>query len=204
MADNLYAPKRRSVSPRLALELAQDGIEKQLTFIDAIDSKLSTVIGFSTAIVTVFGGLLAVARRDVPQESVWLLVAAGVVYLALMAAALNALWPRDWLFTPPLHPTTALPKRTDEILEEDLAWAANEFDNMFYVNEPATECKANLLSAALALLALEAALLVASSAVFLFGSDGTGPATSSADAEQVTAAVVEGAGVSPEPLSYRS
>lgn len=103
MAEAAFKLTKRTVHPRLALELAQDGIEKQLSFVDGVDSKLTNVGGFSSAIVTVFGGLLAVSRRDVPEESIWLLVAAGGVYVVLMLATVYALWPRNWLYTPHLR-----------------------------------------------------------------------------------------------------
>lgn len=172
--------EKGSVSPRLGLELAQEGISKQLELIALIDSKLSMVIGFSTATVTVFGGLLAVARRDVPLSSVWLLVAAGSIYLVLMLVAILALRPRTWLFTPDLHTSSALPKRTDDMLEAEMAWATNEFDKMFRSNLRIQKNKATLLAFAFFLLVLEASLLVASSVFFLLESDSQLSATGGA------------------------
>ena len=167
MANKSNTLQHREVSPTLALEFKQGAVRTQLDLVGRIDSKVSTIIGFSTATVTVFGGLLAVSRREVPDASIWLLGAAGVVYLVLMLVSFVALLPREWLFTPAV---SAEPRRTESAKNAtvgELVWATNEFDKMFRNNLVVQKQKARLLSCALVLLILEAGLLVASSLVFL-------------------------------------
>jgi hypothetical protein len=171
--DALLEP--RSLGPRVSFDIAQHDLGKQLEMIDAVDTKLATIIGFASAVLVVFGGALAIRRDGVPLASVGLLAAAAAAYAALMVVVCLGYRMRSWFVGPALLDADVT-KADNE--EEDLAWAADRYNGGYYRNFPQWEGKARLASLALLLMFVQVILLAASLIVLLLAAPSTSASAS--------------------------
>ena len=166
--DALLEP--RSLGPRVSFDIAQHDLGKQLEMIDAVDTKLATIIGFASAVLVVFAGALAIRRDEVPLASVGLLAAAGAAYGGLMVAVWFGYRMRSWFVGPALLEADVTRMNNEE---EDLAWAANRYNGGYYHNLPQWEEKARLATYALLLMVVQVILLAASLTVLLLAAPST-------------------------------
>jgi len=164
--------ERRSLGPRVSFDIAQHDLGKQLEMIDAVDTKLATIIGFASAVLAVFGGALAIRRDDVPPASLGLLASAAAAYAILMVIVCLGYRMRSWFIGPALL-AADVTKAGDE--EQDLAWAADRYNGGYYRNFPQWENKARLASLALLLMFVQVILLAASLMVLLLAAPSTSP-----------------------------
>ena len=162
--------EKRSLGPRVSFDIAQHDLGKQLDMIDAVDTKLATIIGFASAVLVVYSGALAIRRDDVPLASVGLLASALAAYAALMVTVYLGYRPRSWYVGPALL-ASDVTKVQDE--QKDLAWAADRYNGGYDRNLRQWEDKANLATRALLLMFVQVILLAVSLVVLLLAAPAT-------------------------------
>jgi hypothetical protein len=154
----------------VSFDIAQHDLGKQLEMIDAVDTKLATIIGFASAVLAVFGGALAIRRDEVPLASVALLASAAAAYALLMVVVCLGYRMRSWFIGPALLAADATKVHHEQ---EDLAWAADRYNGGYYWNLPKWNDKAKLATLALLLMFLQVILLAASLVVLLLAAPST-------------------------------
>lgn len=81
--------------PDLPYEFAKHRLDTQLSFVDALDSKLTQTLAIGSAETAIVVAVLALNSTAARAALLWLLAAAGA-YVALATVAILALLPRRW------------------------------------------------------------------------------------------------------------
>jgi disulfide bond formation protein DsbB len=145
------------LAPKTFYDVASARLDEQLQNVDSLDAKAGTALGFSAALLPVFGVLLAVSKANRPPAAIGLYAAALVVYALLLGAVFFAYQVRGWSLRPDLETL----KENSEKFSEDVmhAWVARESLLSIAANTPRLKRKSIFTRLALGLLALDALLL---------------------------------------------
>lgn len=106
--------------PRIVLDLARERLRYQLSFYDAIDSKVATLFAAASGILALLFAVLAIREDQVDRGIALMLIFAGICYLAVFAAAALTHWPTNWKIGPEL---SALYQEIQERDEPDVVRA---------------------------------------------------------------------------------
>jgi hypothetical protein len=143
-------------APAVFYDVASSRLQEQLDRINALDSKASTALGFSSALLPIFGVFFGVATNH-PKLATIAYGVALAIYLALVVVAGLAYRVASWNFRPDL---TTLEKHSQSRSESDVRmWAAQECVRSIDKNEPRLKRKGRYVKLALSLLAMDAAVL---------------------------------------------
>ena len=146
-------------SPQVFYEVVMNRLGAQMERIEAVDRKVSSIIGFASIIIAVFTA--ALQMRGVAQISpcVFVLLGlAGASYIALVVFALRAYRFRKWDFRPNLETLSEYYMRYDELTMKQ--WVARECITSYRENEAKLSNKTSKGRIAMCLLAVETTLLI--------------------------------------------
>jgi hypothetical protein len=137
--------------------VASSRLDEQIQRGNALDAKVSTVFGFSAALLPLFGALLAVSKADRPKSATTLYLIAIAVYCVLLVFVYLAYQVAKSSLRPDLE---TLKDNCEKYPEETMrAWVGNECLLSIAANEPRLRAKTFRVAWALRLLALDALLL---------------------------------------------
>ena len=140
-------------------------LSEQLDQVDKLDAKVAAIFSSSAAILPIFGALLALFGKNHPKAAVGLYIAALGVYVLLLAFAAFAYRVGGWSFRPDPETLWGVSAAYDEATVR--FWVATECVGSMTENHPRLQRKANLVSVAIGLLALDAVLLSVAAAILL-------------------------------------
>jgi hypothetical protein len=138
-------------------DVASRRLDEQIQRSNSLDAKVSTVFGFSAAILPLFGAILALSKTDRPHSAQVLYLVAIGVYVVLLVFVYLAYQVTNFSLRPDLDTL-----RTHSGTYEDRtmrAWVANECLKSIATNEPRLKTKTWRIAWALRLLAIDAFLL---------------------------------------------
>lgn len=141
-------------------EISLQRLTEQVERVDSLDAKAATVFAFSSAVLPVFGGLLAMSERALPWYSILLLILGLLAYAALLYFSYKAYQVNSsWSFRPDVP--TLQTNCAQYGLRTMQWWVGTECLLSITHNEPIVQQKARDLFFAIALLPTEALLLAA-------------------------------------------
>lgn len=143
-------------------DVAMQRLNEQMDRVDKLDSKLAAIFSFSAAILPIFGALLALFGKGRPKASIGLYIVAFVFLLLFSAFAYRA---REWS----LRPDPEVLQERSAIYDEAAVrfWVAAECVRSITENRSLLNRKANHVSVAIVLLALDAVLLSVAAVLLL-------------------------------------
>ena len=138
-------------------ELASSRLDDQMNRVDSLDAKAASALAFAAALLPVFGAIIALSKAQRPAAGAVLYVTAMLVYAALLVCVLKAYRVTNWDLRPDI-PTlqTYSQTQTEDAMR---TWVGNECVISIGRNEKRLTRKAQWITAALALLAVDALLL---------------------------------------------
>jgi hypothetical protein len=129
MAETTYP----NADASLMLDLAQAQLATQLSFVDAIDAKLGTFLGWASGLIAIYAAFLALRPHAFGPIDVLLVGVNLGAYAAVAYSGLRGLRPYAWSTGPPLDDLWSI----YENQEANLKWrVAADFYNYFEENEP--------------------------------------------------------------------
>jgi hypothetical protein len=139
-------------------EISVQRLTEQAQRVDSLDAKAATVFAFSSSVLPVFGGLLAISEVTLPWYSVLLLILGLLAYASLLYFSYRAYQVNsNWSFRPDM------PTFQTNCAQYGLGtmqwWVGDECLRSLAHNEPILRQKASNLFLAMALLPAEALLL---------------------------------------------
>lgn len=151
-------------SSQVFYEVTMNRLDAQMKRMEAIDSKLASLIGFASVIIAIFAAALQLGKvAQPPLYALVLLGLAGATYIALMVFALRAYRFRKWSFRPNLEKLEEYCMNYGDAMMKE--WVARECLRSYRDNEKKLSSKTSDGRKAMCLLAIETTLLIL--AVFL-------------------------------------
>src|SRR5687768_1821802 len=136
-------------------------LDQQNELIDALDKKAAAILGLASALVPVWGGLLAVARQDVPSVVIALYGLAFLAYAFLLYFGFEGLRIKVWSLRPDMEQLKTYGRTKSELSVS--VWVADESVRSIVKNDVLLKQKARQVDLAfIALVGLAVFLIVAS------------------------------------------
>ena len=158
MTDKAEAPPFPKTEPGVVYSLAMDRVQTQLCQIEALDSKIGTLLGFSGAVLAILAAFLALREGAVPGHALALLCISGTAFLGIALGALRAYYTKHWEVGPDLDEAWQYAREHEERL---LAWwAAESFTECFKNNQDNVNLKVRVVKLSVALVVIQAVTLV--------------------------------------------
>ena len=88
--------------PRILLDIAREELQTQLSFIDALDSKVATMFAVGSGLLGLLAAVFAVQPENVDREALVVVSVAGFYYAVLTVTSLIALWVKEFKIGPHL------------------------------------------------------------------------------------------------------
>ena len=151
-------------SPQVFYEVAMDRLNAQMNRIEAIDSKLASLIGFASVIIAIFAAALQFGGfAQWPLYAIILLGLAGASYICLVVFAIRAYRFMKWDFRPNLDKLGEYCMMYDDPAMRN--WVAQECLRSYRDNEKTISSKTSDGRKVMWLLVTETTLLIL--AIFL-------------------------------------
>lgn len=147
-------------------EVVTHRLNEQLDRISALDSKAAHLFIFTSAALPIFGGLLTFSG-NASVAIFCLVVAAGIVYLGLVALTFSAYRPRDFSLRPDLDEFARHCTTYDDATMR--RWVAEECLRSIRQNELVLLLKSRDIQWSMACVALLSALLIVATILALLG-----------------------------------
>lgn len=146
-------------APETYYDVAMRQLEEQIDGRASLDTKAGTVLGAATALVPIFGALVAAFNRDISAVSIALYAVAFAIYLSMIFLIVRAARTRGWSLRPDLETLRSYAKEYDDRTVR--MWIAEECRRSVETNEPILRRKALFVDLSLAALVLVAVALSA-------------------------------------------
>jgi hypothetical protein len=137
MAETTYP----NADASLMLDLTRARLTTQLSFVDAIDAKTGTFLGWSSGLIAIYAAFLALRPQAFGAIDVLLLGLNLGAYSAVAYSGLRGLRPYAWATDPPLEYLWGIYEK-----DANLKWrVADDFYNYYDENQPQRVRKENYL-----------------------------------------------------------
>jgi hypothetical protein len=143
--------------PQLVYDLARNKHAVQMGQVDALDGKISNILGVGSALLGILAAFLALHEKRPPDASIASLSIAGALYGTLALLSLLAYFPRAWAIGPKLQ--EAWDYAAKYSLRHMYWWAAEAFKDQTNENHCRLQFKVWATRAGLILLIGEAVAL---------------------------------------------
>jgi hypothetical protein len=134
-------------APDTYYDVAMRRLDEQMSRIGDLDSKAATVLAAATALLPIFGALLAVFATDPSVGAIILFVIAFVIYLGMVWRIFLGTRVGDWDLRPNLSLLASYAAQYDERTVKK--WVAKECARAIETNAPKLETKATNVGHAL-------------------------------------------------------
>jgi hypothetical protein len=152
-------------APETYSDVAMRRLDRQAALIDALDTKARATLGAASAVVPIFGALLAALVKDAPKASIVLYGLAFVCYLVMVGFVTKATRVSAWSLRPELATLTEYADTHDEASVK--FWVASECAESFSTNAPGVQRKAAYVDRSIAALVIVTLLLSVAALVLL-------------------------------------
>ena len=147
-----------NADPELVYGLARNKHAIQMAQIDALDAKISNILGLASALIGILAAFLALHDERPPNASIALLSMAGAWYVLLAVLLVLAYFPRQWAIGPKLQEAWDH-TRDKQPLRTMYWWAAEAFKKQADDNDSPLKFKVCATRAGIVLLIAETAAL---------------------------------------------
>ena len=143
--------------PQLMYDLTTGRLQYQLSFADAIDSKIGIFLGWGGASLALLAATFALRPHEFHGLAVVTLVLSAIAYLVVAAASITALYGREWKTAPDIEAVLQAHGSTDE---RQLRWAVvSALIKAYRTNEPFYKIKSKCLTVSLIGVVIQTLLL---------------------------------------------
>ena len=144
-------------APEVFYTVTGERLNEQFRTVEALDSKTATIFSFASAVLPVYGGLLAFSGRGLSALSWAFLIAGVVAYAVLLGVSYKAYQVGEWSVRPNVQDLRDNSTQYDEAPMK--WWVAEERTRSVTENEGKLATKAHFVTASIVLLPVEAILL---------------------------------------------
>jgi len=143
--------------PDVVFKIAMDRLQSQQRQIDALDGKISNLLGFGAVLIAIMAGFLALRDDPITFTQFALMCVSGGAFVTIVATSLCVYYTRPWESGPVLNETW---QHAREHNEDTLSWcAAESFTKSYENNKNRVKWKIRAVNANLALITVQAVTL---------------------------------------------